>query len=356
MNRIAAVLNKELLLLLRNKTSLFLILGYPFLFALFFGSILGAQFSDKSYPIGLIDQENSATSRSIITSLEQRKIFDTKKFSSVEEAKAMLHEDKLAAYMVFKPGFTATLTPPLSFEIGYDPAKEEVLPLCLGAVAMGSLQELRTPLLFQTVEGALKPRSAYDLSYPASMVWAMMSCVIAFAMSIVHEYSEGTMVRLKMSLLSLWEILIAKALACFLVCLLMTAFLTAFAWMAMNLTIQHPLGFILSSIASAFCFSCLMILLGTFSRKPDVVGGLSRATMMAMMMLGGGMIPVYFMPGWMHPISQLSPVRWSIVALEGSLWRGFSFAEQSFSVAVLIAFSLLFLTLGFFQLKRQQQV
>ncbi|RME31948.1 MAG: ABC transporter permease, partial [Candidatus Zixiibacteriota bacterium] len=50
--------------------------------------------------------------------------------------------------------------------------------------------------------------------------------------------------------------------------------------------------------------------------------------MLVMSMTGGGMIPLMFMPRWMSAVGTISPVKWSILAMEGAIWRGFTFSQM----------------------------
>jgi ABC-2 type transport system permease protein len=57
-----------------------------------------------------------------------------------------------------------------------------------------------------------------------------------------------------------------------------------------------------------------------------------------MAMIGGGMVPYFFLqriPA-MAMISNVSPVKWSIVALEGAIWRGFTPAQMALPCTILI--------------------
>ena len=68
--------------------------------------------------------------------------------------------------------------------------------------------------------------------------------------------------------------------------------------------------------------------------------------MMPMSMLGGGMVPLAVMPGWMQSFSVISPVRWMIVSYEGAIWRGFSLAEMALPCAILLAIGVVAFGLG----------
>jgi len=70
-------------------------------------------------------------------------------------------------------------------------------------------------------------------------------------------------------------------------------------------------------------------------------------------MLGGGMVPLIFMPSWLRPFSHISPVRWSIFALEGAVWRNLSLTQIISPCLVLLAIGFTFFSLGVFMLRRQ---
>jgi ABC-2 type transport system permease protein len=58
------------------------------------------------------------------------------------------------------------------------------------------------------------------------------------------------------------------------------------------------------------------------------------------------MIPLAFMPSFMVPLSQASPVKWSILALEGAIWRGFTLTEMLLPCAILVGIGAVCLALG----------
>ena len=77
-----------------------------------------------------------------------------------------------------------------------------------------------------------------------------------------------------------------------------------------------------------------------------LAGGMGWAILTLFAMMGGGMMPLFFMPAWMQSVSHVSPVKWAIVALEGPIWRGFTFHEMITPCAILIAIGLVFFFVG----------
>jgi len=79
----------------------------------------------------------------------------------------------------------------------------------------------------------------------------------------------------------------------------------------------------------------------------------SLAMLMIMVMLGGGMVPLIFMPSWLRPFSNISPVKWSIFAIEGAVWRNLNLGQIIIPCLVLLAIGLAFFLLGVVMLRRQ---
>jgi ABC-2 type transport system permease protein len=61
------------------------------------------------------------------------------------------------------------------------------------------------------------------------------------------------------------------------------------------------------------------------------------------------------MPDWMQRVSDVSPVKWAILALEGAIWRGFGAAEMALPVGVLLAIGGVSLVLGLKLFRVSQQ-
>jgi ABC-2 type transport system permease protein len=65
------------------------------------------------------------------------------------------------------------------------------------------------------------------------------------------------------------------------------------------------------------------------------------------------MIPLLFMPEWMRTLGHVSPVKWTILALEGVIWRGFTWSELALPLAILVGVGATCFTLGVWLLGRR---
>ncbi len=203
--------------------------------------------------------------------------------------------------------------------------------------------------------GALlgKIRTRWDISFPAAMMWGVMACVAGFAVSIVKERTEGTLVRLKVAPIRPRHILGGKALACFLGTLSVLAFMTVLG-LLVGLRPIRPDLLVLASVCIALGFVGLMMAMSVLGKTEQGAGGAAWAVIIVMCMFGGGMMPLAFLPKFMTTISHFSPVKWAILALEGAIWRDFSLTEMLPPCGVLLAIGLLGFATGVTVLSRQR--
>lgn len=191
-----------------------------------------------------------------------------------------------------------------------------------------------------------EPRSAFEITFPCSILWAVLSCMVTFTISIVTEQKEGTLLRLRAAPMNKMQILGGKGLACFLSCA-GSASLLLFVGVAFLGVRISSWAFLLAAVAAmCVCFSGLMMLLSVSGRTAQAVGGSGSAIMITMASFGGALIPLVAMPEWMLTMSHFIPVKWAILALEGPIWRGFSLAEMLVPCGILLAVGVLSFGLG----------
>jgi ABC-2 type transport system permease protein len=181
------------------------------------------------------------------------------------------------------------------------------------------------------------PASAFDVTFPQGMIWGVIGCSLGFALSLVQERTRGTLTRLRSAPLSAGHVLAGKALACFTAIIAVEGLLFAVGRFGFGL---RPSSWWLAAAAAvsvAACFVGIMMLVAVLGKTEQSASGLGWAIMMPLSMLGGGMVPLFAMPAWMQAAGSASPVKWSILALEGAIWRGFTPVEMAGPCAVLLA-------------------
>ncbi|MBK9121010.1 MAG: ABC transporter permease [Phycisphaerales bacterium] len=187
--------------------------------------------------------------------------------------------------------------------------------------------------------------SAWDLSFPSAMLWGALACAAGFAVTLVRERTQGTLLRLQLSPVSRAQIVAGKGLACLLAVLAVNVFMLVLG-LLLGLRPGNYALLVLAMVCVAFCFVGIMMLMAVLGTSEEAVGGAAWGANVVMAMFGGGMIPLLFMPAFLQTLSNLSPVKWGILALEGAIWRGSTLAEMLPICGVLLAIGAAGLLIG----------
>jgi ABC-2 type transport system permease protein len=197
-----------------------------------------------------------------------------------------------------------------------------------------------------------QPSSPFEVTFPSGILWGIIGCVATFAIGMVKERTRGTLARLRVAPMSFAQILAGKAAACFAACVAVVVVLLVFASLIFKVRLANPPALAAAIVCTAVCFVGIMMFLSVLGKTESAVAGASWGFMLPLSMIGGGMIPLIAMPRWMLSISDLSPVKWGIYALEGAIWRDFSPAEMVLPCAILLAVGAAFFTAGVFLSRR----
>jgi len=359
MRRVATLARKDLLLLWRDRFGLFWILVFPLVFALFFGSIFGGMGGPRraALKVALVLEDAGEEAGAFAERLAASPALELRALVR-EAAREEVRRGNLAAFVAIRPGFGEALSrlaaggaPEL--EVGIDPARRAEAGYLQGvlveAVFAGLAERFRAaapglgaPRVTVTPvsAGGGRPRSPFEITFPSAVLWALLGCSAGFAVSLVRERTMGTWLRLRTGPVGRGELLAGKGLACFLACLAVSLVLLAFAAAALGVRLGDPAMLALALLASAGCFSGVMMLVCVLGKTEQSVAGAGWAVFTLLAMIGGGMVPLIAMPAWMVSLSHASPVKWGILALEGAIWRGFSAADMALPCGILLGVGL----------------
>ncbi len=190
------------------------------------------------------------------------------------------------------------------------------------------------------------PQNAFEVSFPQGVVWGLMGCVVAFGVSMATERAQGTLMRLAIAPISRHQLILGKALGCFLACLIIQLLLIALGTLIFGVNIRQPALMALAVVSSALGFTGVMMLMAGLTRTEGSASGMGRAVVLILAMIGGGTIPLAFMPPIMQKLSGISPFSWSTLAIEGAVWRGFTFTDMLWPCSILAAIGVVGFILG----------
>lgn len=407
MRRALTVAGKDLMLLWRDKGAVFWVLVFPLLIGILFGVVFGGEGSGVSpSKIAVVDQDGSLESRALLGRLKASSALSVSE-PSIETAREGVRKGDLSAYLVIPEGYGQAARQfrygDVPLRMATDPARKAEVGMIQGVVAQaaygGFAEMLSDPRKMQDtakqaltdIEGAampeerkvaltgllksleqlgstsepsgaamsgpklmtvpmsanaVKPASSFEVSFPQALVWGILGVVSTFAVSMVKERAQGTLLRLRSSPMSMAEILGGKAIACFVTVVLVMALLLTFAALVFGVRVASLPNLAIAIVASGVCFVGIMMLLSVLGRTEQSVAGSSWGVLIILAMFGGGMLPVFVMPPWMQQASSASPLKWSVVSIEGAIWRNYSVEEMLLPAAILLTTGVISFLIG----------
>lgn len=196
------------------------------------------------------------------------------------------------------------------------------------------------------------PTNAYEVSLPQGIVWGLMGCVTAFVSTLARDRQRGTLVRLRSAPVTRWQIVGGKAIAGFVSCMLVQWLLIGIFAMFFGVRVPNPPMLIVATVFSACAFVGVMMFLAVIGRSGEGSAGFGRSVILIMALIGGGTLPVFFMPAFMKPVSMASPFKWSVDAIEGATWRGYDSQQMFLPLAVLAGVAIGGFVLGSMMFRR----
>jgi ABC-2 type transport system permease protein len=196
------------------------------------------------------------------------------------------------------------------------------------------------------------PTNSFEISFPQGVVWGLMGCMMAFGVSLVTERTAGTMLRLTAAPITRQQILLGKALACFITCVIVQTILVLMGIVIGKIHVPRYDMLALAIVACAVGFSGLMMVIAGLSKSEGGASGMGRGVVIMLAMIGGGSVPLFMLPPTVQKIAGISPFKWATQAIEGAVWRGFTFQEMLLPVSILLVMGVVGYLIGSVAMKR----
>jgi ABC-2 type transport system permease protein len=406
MRGVLAIAGKDLLQLSRDRAALFWVIAFPLVVCALFGSIFAYDGAHgRPIEIALVVEDDSEASRRMAQRLEESPSLKVQ-LKSVEDAAEAVRKGDLAAYVRFATGYGAGagILPGDStkLEVGIDPSRRVTAAMLQGVLmeviyaevknrlvdreivnaavmrfvdqladgedkqallaALAPLEQVFAGLDLSRLQGAFdipppqmvsvarslsgKPQSAFDVTFPQSMSWAMIAIVAFFATVIARERDAGTLLRLRLAPLSMSHLLAGKGLAACAASAATAILVLGVGGLGFGLDMGHYVQLTMAILCAAFCASGMVMAFSVLGKSAQAVENGAWTVMLIFTMLGGGMMPLAVMPAWLQAVSHFSPVKWIVYAFEGVFWRGFSVTEMLLPCAIMIGVGLAAYAIG----------
>ena len=355
------------MILMRNRVYMFCMVVFPLLTMVFFTSLMDDGLP-TSMPVGVVDLDNTSTSRSLVQRLDA---FQMSKvvahYPSVSEARRDIQENNIYAFLYIPKGTTENLMagrqPKISFYYSYTTLASGALLMkdlktisTLGSAAVGQatmrakgytdaqIQTFLQPIRIDLHQIA-NPWTSYN-SYLSTMLVPGLIMLFIF---LISAYSLGT--ELKFDTAKDW---LAKADNRIVVATIGKFLPQTLIWLALVYCYEYYVFYVLHfpHLGSPW----MLILLGlvqvlsaqgfgifAFGLMPSLRMSMSVCSLWAVLSLSmvGSAFPVMGMDGALQALSWLFPLRHYYMLYQVSVFNGFPLLEAWFHFAALAAFILM---------------
>jgi len=403
------IAGKDLLILLKDRGTLFQLFVLPLVFIVVFSGALGAiggdAEQDARIPLAVVDLDGSALAQRFIEDVDAAGGVRVELYAEAEAA-ALLQERKLGRVLTLPAGFGADLDAgrPVTVRLvnhpDASPEYTEAVRLVLEGVAqdlsleyqiLASLEHIAAmqaaaPEAEQIFSAermiaqaqsqfarsrtqpliAVKQRApqiaerdadtfpdAVQLAVPAFTVLFVFLTAQTTAHSIYEEKKLGSFRRLLAAPLSKAALLAGKMLPNFVTALIQTAVIFTFGLVGLRLMGLQPLSLgrapgalLLIAATMALCSSALGILIAALARTENQIGGLSSLILWGAGILGGSFVPLFILEQFLGGLPRVVPHYWANRAFENLLIRGLGFASVTAELGALLGFTALFFAIG----------
>jgi ABC-2 type transport system permease protein len=370
MNRLRAIVKKEIIHIRRDPLSLGLLILVPAFLLLLYGYALS--FDVKHIKVAVLDEDQTQASRFLLDSLFQNPYFDRAgTLSSRAEIDNWLKRGKARIVLVIPNDFTGRIgrgqkasvqalidgadATAANVAVGYLDVLAERITLQSGRRAPGGGTAFSFRGVIQNSAGGplkLEPRvwfnpdlqSAHFLIPGLMGMLLMISSVIATSLSIVREKERETIEQINVSAVRPEELILGKILPYFLICLLTTLIVLGVGYFIFGVAIRGSL-FLLGGSILIFLFAALgmgLLISAATNSQQEAFQLAIISTLLPSIILSGLIFPIASMPRLIQGISFLVLPRYFVSVMRSLILKDASFSMIWPQLAAMIVLGLVF--------------
>ncbi|MCU7815806.1 MAG: ABC transporter permease [Candidatus Thiodiazotropha sp. (ex Lucinoma kastoroae)] len=389
-----AIITKELLLLSRDVHAMAVLFIMPVAFILIMSLTLQETMKEdvnSNVHIGLWIESTDDSSAPLIKGLKDLEGFHVNLYMDNQPIEETISKDNLAAAIFVPSGFNenmkkSQIEKESRLQIIHAPTTNYMLRKLLLLSVIKSVASYQFDHLFSSnpglmgnsdvlkrkimsegliqsteispVKGGLTPSSVQQ-SVPAWLIFSMFFVVIPISTTFLTEKQQGTLQRLKTMPIASGYLLLGKLVPYLIINTIQTLlmFLVGIHVVPLvggegltlgpNAILLLPMSLAVS--LSAISFALLIATMVRSTEQATTIGGISNLLLAA---VGGIMVPVYVMPGFMQTAAAFSPMNWGLEGFFDILLRQGDLPVLAPAIGKLLLLTLLLLMAAVFRFNR----
>ncbi len=339
--RLAAMLRKEWLQMLRDKGTLRLIVVLPLIQIFLFG--LAINTNARHLPTALVSADHSVYERDLVTALENTAYFDLRPYPSAAAADRALARGDVLFVLEIPPHFAREIDrderPGVLMDVdATDPTAvgdATAAALAVNATALSrdlppNLQAVIEPPPFGIVlHDRYNPDQITALNIVPGLLGMILvvSTLVLTAVAVTREREVGTLENLLSMPIRPAEVMLGKIIPYVGLGYVQVALILIVATLVFGVPLRGSLGLLLLALGLFIaCNLALGFVISTVSRTQRQAQQLAQFVFMPSMLLSGFMFPFAGMPGWARLIGEALPITHILRITRGIMLKGNGFA------------------------------
>ena len=350
---------KEFYHILRDKRTMFILLGMPIVQIIIFGFALTNEV--KNSGIAVYDQSKDAATTSLIAELAASRYFDVRQdLFSYEEIEKIFRRGKIKLAVVFPPHFKEDLQHFNKAQVqiiadASDPNVANTLTNYATAIIMDYQQRItndrKLPYTIDTETKMLynpELKGAYNFVPGVMAMVLLLVCTMMTAITIVKEKEMGTLEVMLVSPMKPLMIVIAKAVPYLMLSAINIASILLLSVFVLGVPVNGSLALLaLESILFTLVSLSLGLLISSGAESQQTAMFISLvALFLPTIMLSGFMFPVENMPLPLRIVSNLVPAKWYYTIVKSVMIKGTGLITIWKETLILAGMMLFFLTMA----------
>ncbi len=350
---------KEFYHIFRDKRTMLVLFGMPFVMMLLFGFVITNEIQDVK--IAVLDQSKDEVTREIISRLVSSGYFILyDNLGTVDEVHKVFRRGIVKEVVVFEPEFSRKLGRDKSATIqilsdASDANFANLITNYTSGIIRNYLNDLNLKQGFP-YQIITETRMVYNpelkgvfMFVPGTMAMILMLiCALMTSISIVREKELGTMEVLLVSPLKPLQIIVGKVMPYVAFSFINATIIILLGYFVFELPVQ---GNILLLMAECFLFILLALSLGilisTVTKSQQVAMMMSMvALLLPTILLSGFIFPIENMPRILQWLCQIMPPKYFIIILKNIMIKGTGFAYVWKETLVLAGMTTLFIIIA----------
>ena len=344
--RLKQMLIKELIQVVRDKRTRFILIGPPIIQMLIFG--YAANYEIRNVATVVVDRDNSQQSRELISRFTSSPYFNVQRQTADSSvAQQLIEQGKATVAIELDAGFAAKLrkgeTAPV--QVIVDATNSNTALIASGYVSQIALQfaqqsqqgriySIAPQLIEQIPSVVLEQRPWYnpDLSrrwfFVPGVIGTLTTLLVITLTSfaVVREREIGTLEQIMVTPIRPAEFILGKTLPFFLIGLFDALLIGAVGTFWFQIPFRGNLFVLLTgTVLFLICMLGVALLISTVSATQQQAMVTSFFVIMPTIMFSGFGFPIIAMPVWMQDCSYAIPLRYFLVVLRGTYLKGVGF-------------------------------